>query len=120
MNRLPAERIEAVIARLDAGDSDRAAARAVGVDRRTAARYRAIWRRSRARALPEDPAGPIVAQPRAATAAALAAEAARRGLRRAELVAEILDQAVASGLIGIILGDDERVRGLAAAAAGAH
>jgi hypothetical protein len=122
VNVLPAARAEELIAEIARAPSRsiRQLAAATGVTRRTAARYRRIWRGTQASLAADELTPVIVAKADGPTAAALTREAARRGLPRSELVAEILSIIVSDGLLEIVLGSDDRVRAMAAAIGAAH
>jgi len=117
VNTLPPQRAEELLAHIadEPSRSIRQLAAATGVTRRTAARYRRIWRQTQARMPAGETAPVVVAAADAFTARELAGEAARRGFSRGELVSEILHTIVHEGLLDIILGSDDRVRAIAAA-----
>ncbi|WP_421724780.1 helix-turn-helix domain-containing protein [Bauldia sp.] len=96
MNRLPPDRVDALIRRFEAGLSDRATAAAAGVSRETVRRYRRLWRADR----PHN--GSVLALD-PATAAALSAEASARGETPSVLAAQVLAAVVDQDLVGVVL-----------------
>jgi len=97
LNRLPARRVDQLVALFEAGASGRAAARVAGVGRRTAHRYHRIWRAAR------PPATVIVGRLDGEARARLAEEAAARGIAEGELAGAILAAVLREHLVSSIL-----------------
>lgn len=97
MNCLPQHRVDALIRCFDEGLGIRATARETGVSRETVGRYHRRWRR-RAPA-----SGSVMPALDPATAAALSAEARRRGESPSAFAARLLAAVLDQRLVTVVL-----------------
>jgi hypothetical protein len=97
VNRLPARRVDQLVALFEAGASGREAARVAGVGRRTAHRYQRIWRAA------APPATVLIGRLDPDTRRRLSEEAVARGLGDGELAAAVLAVVLRDRLVSSIL-----------------